>query len=449
MIDPDPDGQTILFQILFLLLLTAINAFFACAEMAIVSVNKNKINILAEENNKKALLVQKLLKEPTKFLSTIQVAITLAGFFASAVAATGISRHFADFLSTFNIPYVQQISIITITIILSYFTLVLGELVPKRVALQKAEKISLATVRPVIVVSKIASPFVKLLSSSTRLILRMMGMHHETLEEKVSEEEIRSMIETGQEAGVFNEYEKNLIESIFEFDDILAKEIMTSRTNVYAIDINDDLNEYIDELLETRHSRIPVYDDEIDNIIGILYMKDFMLQARKVGFEKVDIKPILHKPYFVPESKNIDELFKELQQSRQYLAVLIDEYGGFSGIVTIEDLVEEVMGPINDTGDIKEYSIEKIDNKIYMLSGLIYIDDINDELGLEIESENHDTISGFLLDIIGVIPEEDDRRVIRFENLIFEIIEIKEKRIEKIKLTIADKNNTAEENNHK
>jgi putative hemolysin len=326
---------------------------------------------------------------------------------------------------------------------------VFGELVPKRVALQKAEKISLSTARTVIVVSKIASPFIKLLSSSTRLILRMLGMHHETLEEKVSEEEIRSMIETGQEAGVFNEYEKNLIESIFEFDDILAKEIMTSRTNVYAIDVNDDLSEYIDELLETRHSRIPVYDDEIDNIIGILYMKDFMLQARKVGFEKVDIKSIMHKPYFVPESKNIDELFKELQQSRQYLAVLIDEYGGFSGIVTIEDLVEEVMGPINDAGDIKEYSIEKIDDKTYMLTGLIYIDDINDELGLEIESENHDTISGFLLDIIGVIPEEDDRRVIKFENLIFEIIEIKEKRIEKIKLTITDADNPADETNDK
>lgn len=447
MIDPEPDGQIILFQIIFLLFLTAVNAFFACAEMAIVSVNKNKINILAEEDNKKAILVQRLLKEPTKFLSTIQVAITLAGFFASAVAATGISEHFANFLSNYKIPYVHQISIILITIILSYFTLVFGELVPKRVALQKAEKISLATARTVIVVSKIASPFIKLLSSSTRLILRMLGMHHEALEEKVSEEEIRSMIETGQEAGVFNEYEKNLIESIFEFDDILAKEIMTSRTNVYAIDINDKLSGYIDELLETRHSRIPVYDDEIDNIIGILYMKDFILQARKTGFEKVDIRSILHKPYFVPESKNIDELFKELQQSRQYLAVLIDEYGGFSGIVTIEDLVEEVMGPINDTGDIKEFSIEKVDDKTYMLTGLIYIDDINDELGLEIESENHDTISGFLLDIIGVIPEEDDRRIINFENLTFEIIEIKEKRIEKIKLTIADEKNPAEVNN--
>lgn len=439
MTDPDPTGQSILLQILFLIILTAVNAFFACAEMAIVSVSKSKINMLAEEDNKKALLVQKLLKEPTKFLSTIQVAITLAGFFASAVAATGISERLSVFLSQYNIPYEHQISIIVITIILSYFTLVFGELIPKRIALQKAEKISLFTVKPVIVVSKIAAPFIKLLSASTRLVLRMLGMHNETLEEKVSEEEIRSMIETGQEAGVFNEYEKNLIESIFEFDDILAKEIMTSRTNVYAIDINDPLGEYIDELLVTRHSRIPVYDDEIDNIIGILYMKDYFLEARKVGFENVNIRPILHKPYFVPESKNIDELFKELQQSRQYLAVLIDEYGGFSGIVTIEDLVEEVMGPINDMGDLKESSIEKIDSQTYLLNGLIYIDDINDELDLNIVSENHDTLSGFLLDMIGVIPEEDDRRIIKFDNLEFEIMEIKEKRIVKTKLKILDK----------
>lgn len=438
MSDPDPSGSSLLFQILFLVFLTAINAFFAAAEMAIVSANKNKINMLAEEGNKKALMTQSLLKEPTKFLSTIQVAITLAGFFASAFAATGIAGRLGDFFSRYKLPYSYQAALILITVILSYFTLVFGELVPKRIALQKAESISLFAARPVVIVSKIAYPFIKLLSASTRLILRILGMHHETLEEQVTEEEIKSMIETGQEAGVFNEYEKNLIESIFEFDDILAKEIMTSRTHVYAIDINDPLIEYVDELLATRHSRIPVYDDEIDNIIGILYMKDFYLQARKVGFENVQLRPILHKPYFVPESKNIDELFKELQGSKQYIAVLIDEYGGFSGIVTIEDLVEEVMGPIDDMGDIIESSIEKIDPKTFMLNGLVYIDDLNDALDLKIESENHDTLSGFLLDMIGVIPEEDDRRVLALDNLLFEILEIKEKRITKIKLTISE-----------
>lgn len=435
----DPDGSNILMQLLFLAFLTAVNAFFAAAEMAMVSVNKNKINMLADDNNKKAKVLQKLLKEPTKFLSTIQVAITLSSFFASASAATGISKRFAYFLENIHVPYSGQIAMIVVTIVLSYFTLVFGELVPKRVALQKAENISLAIVGPVNMVSKVASPFVKLLSVSTSLVLRILGMHNENIEERVSEEEIRSLIETGQENGVFNEYEKDMIESIFEFDDKVAREIMTSRTNVYAIDINEPLVDYIDELLASRHSRIPVYDDEIDNIIGILYVKDFIIEAKKVGFENVNIRGILHKPYFVPESKYIDELFKELQRTKKYIAVLIDEYGGFAGIVTVEDLVEEVMGSIDDTGDEEEPQIEKIDNQTFLLKGLVTIYDLNDELDLDISSDNHDTISGFLMDMIGYIPDEGDKRDIVLDNLTFKIEEIRDKRIERVRLCIEDK----------
>lgn len=437
--ESDPDGNSILMQLLLVVFLTAINAFFAAAEMAIVSVNKNKINMMVEDNNKKAKMLQRLLKEPTRFLSTIQVAITLSSFFASASAATGISKHLNVFIVSLHIPYSNQISLIIVTIILSYYSLVFGELVPKRVALQKAEAMSLATVKTVVVVSKIAGPFVKFLSFSTNLVLRVVGLHNENLEERVTEEEIRSLIETGRENGVFNEYERNMLDSIFEFDDKLAKEIMTSRTNVYAIDINEPLDDYLDELLETRHSRIPVYDDEIDNIIGILYVKELFLEARKVGFEKVNIRPLLHKPYFIPESKNIDELFKELQASKQYVAVLIDEYGGFAGIVTVEDLVEEVMGPIDDTGDDAEPCIEKVDNQTYILTGLVMIDDLNDALDLEIESENHDTISGLLLDMIGIIPDDGDSRVVTLDNITFNIEEIKDKRIEKVRLMIEEK----------
>lgn len=434
-----PDGNNILLQLLLLVFLTAVNAFFAAAEMAMVSVNKNKINMLVDDNNKKAKMLQKLLKEPTKFLSTIQVAITLSSFFASASAATGVSLVFGEFLEKLKVPYGSQIAFVVVTIILSYFTLVFGELVPKRVALQKSEAISMAIVGPVRFVAKVASPFVKLLSVSTSLVLRILGMHNQDIEERVSEEEIRSLIETGQENGVFNETEKNMIESIFEFDDKLAREIMTSRTNVYAIDINEPIKDYVDELLTSRHSRIPVYDDEIDNIIGIFYVKDYILEARKVGFENVNIRNILHKPYFVPESKNIDELFKELQESKQYIAVLIDEYGGFAGIVTMEDLVEEVMGSIDDTGDEEEPYIEKIDQKTYMLNGLVTIYDLNNELDLDIESENHDTISGVLMDMIGFIPDDGENRTVHIENLVFQIEEIRDKRIERVKLCIEDK----------
>jgi putative hemolysin len=432
----DPAGSSMLLQILWLLFLTGVNAFFACAEMAIVSVNKNKLNMRAEEGDKKAKQVLQLVKEPTKFLSTIQVAITLSGFFASGSAATGISKQLGGVLAAFNVPYSANIAFVVITIVLSYVTLVLGELVPKRVALQNTEKISMFVVGPVSVVSKIASPFIKLLSLSTNLLLRIFGLHHENLEEQVSEEEIRSMIEAGQENGVFQKYEKEMIESIFEFDDKLADEVMTPRIDVFAIDINDPITDYLDEMLDTRHSRIPVFDGEIDHIIGILYIKDLIVQARKVGFEKVNIRPLLHKPYFIPETKNIDELFKELQVSKQYIAILIDEYGGFSGIVTVEDLVEEVMGPIDDQGDEEEPKIEQVDKDTYLLEGLVTINDVNNQLHLELNSESHDTISGYLLDHIGMIPDEDDKREIQINNVTFRIEAIKDKRIEKIWLHI-------------
>ena len=433
----DPEGTSILLQIVLLLVLTGINAFFAATEMAIVSVNKNKLHILAEENNKKAKKVEQLLKEPTKFLSTIQVAITISNFFASAAAATGISAQLGETLTQIGMPYGKTLAFAGVTIILSFITLVFGELVPKRVALQNAEKFSMKAVDVVNGVSRVAAPFVKLLSVSTALVLRVMGKHDENLEERVSEEEIRSMIEVGQENGVFQQQEKEMIESIFEFDDKLADEIMTSRTDVYAIDISLPLSNYIDETIETRHSRIPVYEENIDNIVGILYIKDFLLQARKVGFERVDVRTLLHKPYFIPETKPINDLFKELQESRQYIAILIDEYGGFSGIVTMEDIVEEVMGAIDDQGDEEEPKIEKVDDGVYMLYDLVTVSELNSKLGLEISSEQHDTISGFLLDYMGRIPDEDEKCEVVWNNLTFKIEEIREKRIEKICLHIA------------
>ena len=440
----DPTVADIIVQLLFLMFLTLVNAFFACAEMATVSVNKNKLSMLADNKNKKAILVQNLLKDPTKFLSTIQVAITLSGFFASASAATGISTYLNHFLTGLNVPYSSQISLVLITIVLSYFTLVFGELVPKRIALQKAESISLASVKPILVISKIASPFIKLLSASTSLVLHILGMKTDDLEEKVSKEEIKSLVEAGQAHGVFNKYEKDMIYSIFEFDDIVAREIMTPRTDVFAIDINEPLDEYLDELLESRHSRIPVYDEDIDDIIGILYIKDFFIEARKKGFDQVNIRPLLHKPYLVPESKNIDELFKELQKSKKYIAILIDEYGGFSGIVTVEDLVEEVMGDIEDEYDEEEPGIKKIANDTYIIDGLFSIDDLNEQLCLSISSDNHDTISGLLIDIIGTIPDEGDSRVIELDNLLFKILRVKDNRIEKMKLTIREKTEPSE-----
>lgn len=432
----EPDPANITSQLILIAILVLMNAFFASAEMAIVSLNKNKVKLLAEEGNKRAKLLIKLMEEPTKFLSTIQVGITFAGFFSSASAATGISYDLAQYLNKFNIPYSGQISLIVVTIILSYITLVFGELFPKRIALQKSEAIAMFSVRPIMYVSKITVPFVKLLSASTNVLVRLVGLDGEGLDEKVSKEEIKSMVEVGQEHGVINETEKEMINSIFEFDDKLADEVMTPRTEVYLININTPLNEYLDELIEERYSRIPVYEGDSDNIIGILYMKDFFIEARKRGFENVDIRSILRPAYFVPETKNIDELFKELQASKRHMAVLIDEYGGFSGIVSIEDLIEEVMGNIEDEYDDDEPEIKKIDSNTFLVNGLLAIDELNDYLHINLDSEEQDTVSGFLVNLLGRIPNIGDQEIIEHDNIVFKVEEVKEKRISKVKICV-------------
>ena len=432
----DPEPMSLVSQFVLILVLTLLNAFFASAEMAIVSVNRNRIKMLADDGNKKAILLADLLEEPNKFLSTIQVGITLAGFFSSASAATGISEVIGASLSQLGIPYAQSISIIVITIILSYFTLVFGELVPKRIALQKSEQIAMLSVRPIVFVFKFAKPFVKLLSLSTNVLLRVIGMSDTDLEEKVSREEIKSLVDAGEEYGVINQIEKEMINSIFDFDDKLAKEVMTPRTEVYMINIKLPLS--IEELLEENYSRIPVYEGDMDNIIGILYLKDFLHEAYQVGFENVGIKKLLHRPYFVPECKNIDQLFKELQKSKRHLAVLIDEYGGFSGIVTIEDLIEEVMGDINDEYDDDDPVIRKIDNDTYIVNGLISIKELNDKLHLNLdeETEDYDTLGGFLINQIDYIPSETEECMVEYENLLFKVECVKDKRIETVKIHI-------------
>nr|WP_206458124.1 hemolysin family protein [Anaerovorax sp. IOR16] len=443
---PDP-SMPLAFQLLFLALLILINAFFASAEMAFVSLNKNKIKLLANQGNKKAILLQRLIEEPNKFLSTIQVAITLAGFLSSASAATSMADDIGAFLHRFGIPYETQIAVVLVTLVLSYFTLVFGELFPKRLALQNAEKMALFAVKPILFISKIASPFVKLLSISVSFLLKITGKDQHDQADEYSEEEIRSLLEVGQESGQINETGREMINSIFEFDDKLAYEIMTPRTDVFSIDINDDLSEYIDELLEERYSRIPVYNKDSDDIIGILYMKDFILEARKHGFEKVDIRKILQKPFFVPESKKINELFSELQISKMHIAILIDEYGGFAGIVTMEDIIEEVMGNIDDEYDDDEPQLELIEENTYMVDGQYYLDDLSEELGLELESENHETIGGFVIDLLGEIPDEDEteERVVPYDGCIFKVESVKDRRIDKVRIIITPQEIISEE----
>ncbi len=399
---------SLLLQIVIIIILTGINAFFSSAEMAIVSLNKNKLKILIEDGNKKAILLDNLLKEPSKFLSTIQVGITLASFFASASAATGLSQFLSEALKPLKIPYSSQISMILITFILSYVTLVFGELIPKRIALRNSENIALSSVGVIVFISTIFSPFVKFLTFSTNLVLTILRMREDNIEEKVSKEELRSLVEVGKEHGVINETEQEMIENIIEFDEKIAREIMIPRTKVFLIDKNISIHELFENKEIEKYSRIPVYENEADNIIGILMAKDLMIEAYKKGFDNIKISDLVQEAYFVPETKNVNELFNEMQLEKKHITILIDEYGGFSGIVTLEDLIEEVMGNIDDEFDDEDLSIHQISKNKYLVNGDVSLYNLNDNFHFELESKYYDTLSGILIENLGYIPEDNE-----------------------------------------
>ena len=436
---------SLLLQIVIIIILTGINAFFSSAEMAIVSLNKNKLKILIEDGNKKAILLDNLLQEPSKFLSTIQVGITLAGFFASASAATGLSQYLSSALRPLNIPYSNQISMILITFLLSYITLVFGELIPKRIALRNSEKIALSSIGVVVFISKLFSPFVKFLTFSTNFVLTILKMKEDNIEEKVSKEELRSLVEVGKEHGVINEAEQEMIENIIEFDEKIAREIMIPRTKVFLIDKNISIHELFENKEIGKYSRIPVYENEADNIVGVLLTKDLMMEAYKKGFDNIKVADLLQEAYFVPETKNVNELFNEMQLEKKHITILIDEYGGFSGIVTLEDLIEEVMGNIADEFDDEDLSIRQLSRNKYLISGEVSLNDLNDNFNFELESKYYDTLSGILIENLGYIPEDNENiEPITINGVVFKPQRVRNKKIEKVVMTF-DKDKTEDE----
>ena len=440
-------SQSLILQLLLIVILTAINAFFASAEMAMVSVDQNKLKREVEEGDKKAKKILDILSDQSNFLSTIQVAITLAGFFNSAAAATGISRRFEVFLINRSIPYSAPVATFIITIILSYITIVFGELVPKRVALVKSEKFARSSIGIVSATALVFKPFVKLLSWSTNLVLNVIGISTEDVEGKVTLNDIKSLVQLGQTQGIIDDVEGEMIKSVIGFDDTYAEEVMTARPEVFMIDINEPFEKFLDEMLNLKYSRIPVYEDEVDNIIGVLYLKDYLLESYKKGFEHVDIRAILRPGYFVPERKNVNDLFTELQTNNRHMALLIDEYGGFSGIVTMEDLIEEIVGDIDDEYDHDEPEIQQITDDIWIAKGTISIKELNFRLSTELdeETEDYDTLGGLLIFLLGHIPEDGDQMTLTFDNIIFDILEIKDKRIQEVKITVLEEEETDDE----
>lgn len=435
----DDGSGGLLPKLILIFILTAINAFFSAAELAIVSCNKTKVETLLEDGDKRAKKLLKVTEDQTRFLSTIQVGITLAGFFSSASAATSVSKMLGSFFISKGIYYGPTLALVIVTFVLSFFTLVLGELVPKRIALQNSEKVALFAAGPIELFTKLAYPFVKLASFATTLVLKMFGKYREDVEEKISEEELKGYIKVSTEQGVINSQGEEMIVNIMEFDDRLAYEIMTPRTNIYMIDYEDFGVEKISEILEKGFSRVPVYRENTDNIVGTVYIKDLFLEYSRNNYKSININNILKEPYFVPETKKIDSLLKELQENKNYVAILIDEYGGFSGMVTMEDIVEEIVGEIEDEYDKDEPKIEKVSENLFIIDGRMNLEDINDEIGTELESENHETISGLMVELLGFIPDEEDHvnHSVTYKD-IYTLTELsaKDKRIDKVELKI-------------
>jgi len=428
-------------QLLLILILTMINGFFAATEIAFVSLDKNKLKRKAEDGDKKSKLLLEILGKPSRFLSTIQVGITFAGFFSSASAAVGISGRFGAYLSGIGIPFAENLAFIGITLLLSYFVLVFGELVPKRIALQSADKFSRIAVKPISIIAKIMKPFVSFLSLSTNTVVRILGYNTEGVEEEITLEGIKSIIEVGEEQGVIETTEKDMINSIMSFDNKLALEIMTARTDIFMIDINKPVEDFSQEILNLKYSRIPVYENNRDNIIGILYLKDLLPLLSRKKIEDINIRNLLRKAYFVPERKKINQLFVDMQKSKNHIAILIDQHGGFSGIVTMEDLLEEIVGEIEDEYDIDGFPVKIIDNQNFVAEGNTSIKEINKILDTEINefSQEFDTLSGFLIHQLQRIPIKGLDEIVKYRDIKFKIKKIENNKIKEVLIKKSEK----------
>ena len=433
---------TVLELLLFQAFLIFLNAVFACAEIAVISINDNKLKRMAENGDKRAVRLASLTAQPAKFLATIQVGITLAGFLGSAFAADNFSDRIVDWLIaqgvTISPTKLDILAVIGITLILSYITLIWGELVPKRIAMQHAEKIGLFMSSAIYIIAKIFSPIVWFLTVSTNISLRLLGINPEEKNENVTEEEIRIMIDVGTENGTIDDKEKELIHNVFEFDDKLVYEVMNHRTDVQFLDVEDDTGNWEKIMIETRYSVYPVYKDNTDNILGILNIKDYFKykpQGKSALINKA-IKPTL----FVPETQHIDDLFHNMQRSRIHFAMVVDEYGGISGIVTMNDLLEEIVGELEDdvAAPPSVPNIKQLGKHSWIIQGCTPIEEIEKAFELDLSEIDCETFAGFIFSLMDEIPLEKKNLQVKYQNFLIKQIKSNGHKIEQAILQRAE-----------
>ena len=427
-------------QIIIIAILILINAYFAMTEISFISLKDAKIAKMAKDGDKRAKRIEKMLSSPSKFLATIQIGITFAGFFSSAFAGDAFASDLApilyEFTGVLSLETWNTISLFLITMILSYFSLVFGELVPKRIGMKYAEQIAFTTATIIRWISIIFAPFVRLLTWSTNIVSKLFGVT-ESEEETVTEEEIRMMVDVGGEKGVIENQEKEFINNVFEFNNRIVSEIMIPRTEVFAVEEDTTLGELADvEDFDYRYSRIPVYEDTIDNIKGLIYMKDILRESKN---KKTKVKALLRDAYYVPETKVVSDLFKELQKAKLQIAVVLDEYGGTAGIVTMEDILEEIVGDIYDEYDEVEEEYKKIDDTTFMLDGCMTIYEVSKVLDVTIPEGDYDTLSGFILEELGRIPKTKEKVKVETDEVLFTVEKVEDRRIALVKAVKKEK----------
>lgn len=444
-------NSSLIFLLLLQVVLIFLNAVFASAEIAVLSINETKLERMAEEGNTRAKRLFRLTREPARFLATIQVAITLSGFLGSAFAADNFSEPLVDWILSLGVKIpratLDAAAVIVITLVLSYFTLIFGELVPKRIAMKKPEQLAMGISGLVSGISVVFKPIVSFLSISTNLVLRLCGIDPNEEEEKVSEEEIRMMVDAGSEKGTIDHQEKEFIQNVFEFNDIMVESIATHRTDVEMLWMEEDMSSWAETIHNSRHTRYPVCDGSPDNVVGVLNAKDYFRLEDK-SRENV-LQNAVYPAYFVLETTKADVLFKNMKANKKSMAVIIDEYGGMTGIVTLYDLIEELVGDLED--EPLEYKnddpyIEKVDENTWKIRGNVELEDIEDALHVEIASAEFDTFTGLVFEELGRIPEDGDQDIdLKIQDIQVHISSVKDHQIESAEIKISAKNEAAAE----
>lgn len=426
-------------ELILLAVLIVANAFFAASEMAVVSLNKIRLHQLVQEENKTARIVERLATDSGRFLATIQVGITLVGFLAAATAAASLTDDVAGLFADIPIAFIRNaadgIALVLITVLLALIMLLLGELVPKQLAIQHAERIAFAVARPIEGLALIFSPVVSTLVFLSNKIATLVGAEPSSGMPFVTQDEIRAIVDAGEEGGVLEEDEKEMIFSIFEFGETLAREVMVPRIDVIAVEAGTPMLEALDVIVAQGFSRIPVYERTVDNIIGLLYAKDLLVHL-KDGNHDINLRDILRPAYFVPETKKVDDLLRELQQSRVHMAIIVDEYGGTAGIVTIEDLIEEIVGEIQDEYDSEEPSVEQVSDGEFIFDARVPLDDVNHQMGVDLPNSGGDTLGGFIYSQLGRVAAVGDE--VEFGDLSLTVLSVLGRRIHKVRALKVD-----------